>query len=127
MVKYRKAFRSSIRDALSAEKVRERERKKLWNSSPDRIRKGNQSIKKLNKSDEEREFREKKKSNDDVPFASLSIAPRSPASLSRSRRESYPRWKSDAACFLFVFFFPQRGVSKQPKSNEEKRRKIMDG
>ena len=49
MVKYRKAFRSSIRDALSAEKVRERERKKLWNSSPDRIRKGNQSIKKLNK------------------------------------------------------------------------------
>jgi hypothetical protein len=60
MVKYRKAFRSSIRDALSAEKVRERERKKLWNSSPDRIRKGNQSIKKLNKSDEEREFREKR-------------------------------------------------------------------
>jgi hypothetical protein len=44
MVKYGKAFRSSIRDALSAEKVRERERKKLWNSSPDRIRKGNQSI-----------------------------------------------------------------------------------
>ena len=124
MVKYRKAFRSSIRDALSAEKVRERERKKLWNSSPDRIRKGNQSIKKLNKSDEEREFREKKKSNDDVPFASLSIAPRSPASLSRSRRESYPRWKSDAACFLFVFSFPKevfRNNQKVTKKREGKR------
>jgi len=115
MVKYRKAFRSSIRDALSAEKVRERERKKLWNSSPDRIRKGNQSIKKLNKSDEEREFREKKKSNDDVPFASLSIAPRSPASLSRSRRESYAL--EERCCMFFVcFFFPK-----------EVFRKIMDG
>jgi len=123
MVKYRKAFRSSIRDALSAEKVRERERKKLWNSSPDRIRKGNQSIKKLNKSDEEREFREKKKSNDDVPFASLSIAPRSPASLSRSRRESYPRWKSDAACFLFVFSFPKRCFEKLWMAENEQLKK----
>jgi len=34
----------------------------------------------------------------------------------------------ERCCMFFVcFFFPQRGVSKQPKSNEEKRRKTMDG
>lgn len=55
----------------------------------------------------EREMKKKEINRNDVPFASLAIAPRSLASLSRSRRESYPRWKSDAACFLFVFSFPK--------------------
>jgi hypothetical protein len=70
-----------------------------------------------------REFREKKKSNDNVPFASLLIAPRSPASLSRSRRESYPRWKSDAAWFLFVFSFPKE-VFRNNQKVTKKGRKI---
>jgi hypothetical protein len=117
MVKYRKAFRSSIRDALSAEKVRERERKKLWNSSPDRIRKGNQSIKKLNKSDEEREFREKR--NQTTTYHSLlsqSLLVRLPHFLALgANRIRVGRAMLHVFC---LFFLSQRGVSKQPKSNE---------
>jgi len=117
MVKYRKAFRSSIRDALSAEKVRERERKKLWNSSPDRIRKGNQSIKKLNKSDEEREFREKR--NQTTTYHSLlsqSLLVRLPHFLALgANRIRVGRAMLHVFCLFFLF---KRGVSKQPKSNE---------
>jgi len=111
MVKYRKAFRSSIRDALSAEKVRERERKKLWNSSPDRIRKGNQSIKKLNKSDEEREFREKR--NQTTTYHSLlsqSLLVRLPHFLALgANRIRVGRAMLHVFC---LFFLSQRGVSK---------------
>jgi len=55
MVKYRKAFRSSIHDALSAEKVRERERER--NSGirhPIVSEKAINQSKSLTKSDEER-------------------------------------------------------------------------
>tara|TARA_Y100000746_G_scaffold31346_1_gene23640 strand:- start:144 stop:515 length:372 start_codon:yes stop_codon:yes gene_type:complete len=123
MVKYRKAFRSSIRDALSAEKVRERERKKLWNSSPDRIRKGNQSIKKLNKSDEEREFREKR--NQTTTYHSLlsqSLLVRLPHFLALgANRIRVGR----AMLHVFCLFF----LSKEVFRNNQKVTKLsmMDG
>jgi hypothetical protein len=135
MVKYRKAFRSSIRDALSAEKVRERERKKLWNSSPDRIRKGNQSIKKLNKSDEEREFREKR--NQTTTYHSLlsqSLLVRLPHFLALgANRIRVGR----AMLHVFCLFFLSKGVhvfclfflSKEVFRNNQKVTKLstMDG
>ena len=128
MVKYRKAFRSSIRDALSAEKVRERERKKLWNSSRHPI----VSEKAINQSKSltkvmERESLEKKR-NQTTTYHSLlsqSLLVRLPHFLALgANRIRVGRAMLHVFC---LFFLSPKRCLKQPKSNEEKRRKMMDG